>query len=305
MLSLLRPLLLIVSLLPALTPMAQADTPPLKVAATFSVIGDLARQVAGDDARVEVLTPVGAEVHEWELVPSNFITLENADLVFTNGFGLEQWLGQIRATVSDGVPIIALAEASGYATLPIVTGDSAGKADPHLWMDPRAAAAYVDVIADALAEAKPEAAEDFAARADAASGSLHELHAELKERMRVIPEERRLLITSEAAFSYFADAFDFAHDGIWGTNSEDGDTPRQLMRIVDLIRERRPAAIFWESTISDRHVRSVAAETDVAIAGPLFVDSLSEPDGQAPDYASLLRHNARLLTETLGGADGE
>lgn len=296
---------LVAGLLLALSPMAQADQPPLRVAATFSVIGDLVRQVAGDDAQVNVLTPVGAEVHEWELVPSNFITLEQADLVFYNGYGLEQWLGQVRATAGDEVPVIALAEQSGYPTQPIVTGDFAGEPDPHLWMDPRGAAEYVRVIADELAEARPEAAEDFAARSEALSKALHELHAELLEQLETIPEEKRLLITSEAAFTYFADAFGFEHDGIWGTNSEDGDTPRQLMRIVDLIDQRRPEAIFWESTISDRHVRSVADETDVDIAGPLFVDSLSEPDGEAPDYARLLRHNARLLTETLGESDGE
>ncbi len=292
-------------LLLALSPVAQADQPPLRVTATFSVIGDLVRQVAGDDAEVDVLTPVDAEVHEWELVPSNFIALENAEVVFYNGYDLEQWVGQIRATIGDDVPLVALAKASGYPTRPIVTGSMAGEPDPHLWMDPRAAAEYAGVIAEALGEARPEAAEDFAARGEALSEALHDLHAELQEQMSSIPDERRLLITSEAAFSYFADAFDFEHDGIWGTNSESDGTPDQLMRIVDLINQRRPAAIFWESTISDRHVRSVADETDVDIAGPLYVDSLSEPDGEASDYASLLRHNARLLTETLGESDGE
>jgi manganese/iron transport system substrate-binding protein len=304
MLPLLRSLPFAAALLLALPATVPADQPPLRVAVTFSVIGDLARQVAGEDARVEVLTPVGAEVHEWELVPSNFITLEGADVVLYNGYGLEQWLGQVRATVRDGVPLVALAEESGYATRPIVTGDYAGEADPHLWMDPRAAAEYARVIAEVLAEARPEAAEAFAERGEALGQSLHELHAELLESMASIPDDRRLLITSEAAFLYFADAFGFEHDGIWGTNAEDEGTPRQIMRIVDLIEERRPAAIFWESTISDRHVRSVAGETEVAIAGPLFVDSLSEANGEAPDYVSLLRHNARLLTETLGESDG-
>jgi len=295
----------IAGLLLALPATAQAEEPPLQVAATFSVIGDLVRQVAGDAAQVEVLTPIGAEVHEWELVPSNFIALENAEVVFTNGYGLEQWLGQIEATVGDEVPIVALAEQSGYPTQPIAIGDYAGKPDPHLWMDPRAAADYVRVIAERLGAVHPAAASDFTQRSDALRQSLTALHAELSQQLAAIPAEKRLLITSEAAFSYFADAFDFAHDGIWGTNAEDGDTPQQLMRIMDLIEARRPAAIFWESTISDRHVRSVAAETGVAIAGPLYVDSLSEPGGDASDYASLLRHNARLLTDTLGDANDE
>lgn len=300
----LRPMLIAACAI-SLSMTAQADESPLRVVTTFSILGDLVQQVAGDDARVDTLTPAGAEVHEWELVPSNFITLEDADLVFFNGYNLEQWIGQVRATVGSDVPVVALAEESGYDTQPIVTGELSGEPDPHLWMDPRAAADYVRVIAETLGEARPEAAEDFSARGDALSQSLHDLHAELLESMATIPDDRRLLITSEAAFIYFAEAFDFEHDGIWGTNAENEGTPRQIMRIVDLIEERRPAAVFWESTISDRHVRSVAEETQVDIAGPLYVDSLSEPDGEAPDYASLLRHNARLLIETLGEPDGE
>lgn len=281
----------------------RAEPPTLRVAATFSVIGDLVREVAGEDAQVDVLTPAGAEVHEWELIPSNFITLEEADVVFYNGYGLEQWMGQVNATALDDVPVVALAEQSGYPTQPIATGEYAGEVDPHLWMDPRAAAAYVQVIADTLAEARPEAAEAFQARAEALEESLHALYDELTEALMAIPEGQRLLITSEAAFVYFADAFGFEHDGIWGTNAEEEGSPRQIMRIVDMIGEKQPAAIFWESTISDRHVRSVADETRVEIAGPLYVDSLSEPDGDAPDYAGMLRHNVQLLRDTLGDAD--
>nr|WP_232230415.1 zinc ABC transporter substrate-binding protein [Halomonas sp. 1513] len=283
-----------------MTGMAHAEAPPLKVAASFSVLGDLVARVAGDDAEVRLLTPIGAEVHEWELIPSNFIDLEEADLVFYNGYGLEQWLPQVESSVRDGVPLVAVAEASGYPTQPIVTGEQAGEPDPHLWMDPRASAEYARAIASALSEARPEAAEGFEARGEALAESLDALHAEIDEALAEIPAEQRLLITSEAAFIYFADAFDFEHDGIWGTNAEEEGTPRQLMRIVDLIEARRPAAIFWESTISDRHVRSVADETDIAIAGPLYVDSVSDAEGEAPDYPAMLRHNAALLKGALG-----
>ncbi|QTP53467.1 zinc ABC transporter solute-binding protein [Billgrantia sulfidoxydans] len=285
----------------ALSNTAHAEESPLRVATTFSVLGDLVREVAGDDAEVEVLTPVGAEVHEWELVPSNFVALEKADVVLYNGYGLEQWIGQVEATIGDDVPLVALAEESGYATQPIATGDFAGEADPHMWMDPRAAAEYARVAAEVLAEARPDAADAFRSRAEALGESLHALHDELTESLATIPEERRLLITSEAAFLYFADAFGFEHDGIWGNNAEQEGSPHQVMRIVDKIEERQPAAIFWESTISDRHVRSVASETEVKIAGPLYVDSLSEPEGEAPDYPGMLRHNVQLLLDTLGG----
>ena len=271
----------------------------LNVAVTFSVLGDLVTRVAGEDANVSVLTPVGAEVHEWELTPSNFAALETADIVFYNGYQLEQWMPQVEATLVNDTPLVAVAEASGYSTQAIATGDLAGDIDPHMWMDPRAAAAYVDVIADQLSQAFPQEAESFQMRASSLSAELDELHLELEERLSSIPEERRVLLSSEAAFLYFSDAYQFEHDGIWGTNAETEGSPRQLMRVVDMINERQPAALFWESTISDRHVTSLARDTGVKVAGPLYVDSLSEQGGEAGDYFTMMRHNVELLRQTL------
>lgn len=271
----------------------------LNVAVTFSVLGDLVTRVAGEDANVSVLTPVGAEVHEWELTPSNFAALETADIVFYNGYQLEQWMPQVEAVVVDDTPLVPVAEASGYPTQFIATGDLEGDVDPHMWMDPRAAAAYVDVIADQLAQAFPQEAESFQARASSLSEELDKLHVELEERLSSISEERRVLLSSEAAFLYFSDAYQFEHDGIWGTNAETEGSPRQLMRVVDMINERQPAALFWESTISDRHVTSLARDTGVKVAGPLYVDSLSDPGGEAGDYFTMMRHNVELLCQTL------
>lgn len=284
--------------------MASAETEesassPLNVAVTFSVLGDLVSRVAGDDANVSVLTPIGAEVHEWELTPSNFAALETADIVFYNGYQLEQWMPQVEATLLEGVPLVAVAEASGYPTQSIVTGDLAGDTDPHLWMDPRAVSEYISVIADELARALPQESEDFQERASVLTDELDALHVELQERLEAIPEERRVLLSSEAAFLYFSDAYHFKHDGIWGTNAETEGSPRQLMRVVDMINERQPAALFWESTISDRHVTSLARDTGVKVAGPLYVDSLSEPSGEAGDYFTMMRHNVELLRQTL------
>ncbi|WP_193461612.1 metal ABC transporter substrate-binding protein [Vreelandella hamiltonii] len=274
--------------------------PPINVAVTFSVLGDLVQRVAGDDAEVTVLTPINAEVHEWELTPDNFAALEKADMVFYNGYQLEQWMRQVEATVSQGVPVLAVAEDSGYPTQSIAIGDMEGDIDPHLWMDPRAASAYVQAIANALEERLPQQAEEIHQRASALEDELHALYVELQETLEAIPEERRVLLSSEAAFLYFADAFHFKHDGIWGTNAETEGSPRQLMRIIDLINERQPAALFWESTISDRHVTSIARDTGLPVAGPLYVDSLSEPDGVAGDYFAMQRHNAELLRRYLG-----
>ncbi len=179
------------------TALASADTPesapsPLNVAVTFSVLGDIVASVAGEDANVSVLTSIGAEVHEWELTPSNFAALETADVVFYNGYQLEQWMPQVEATVVDGTPLVAVAEASEYPTQTIITGDMEGDVDPHLWMDPRSVSAYVQVVANELEHLLPQRAEEFQQRAETLKEELHALHVELQERLEAIPDERRV-----------------------------------------------------------------------------------------------------------------
>lgn len=270
-----------------------------KVVASFSLLGDFVNQVGGNDIELVILAPAGAEVHEWELTPDNFIALEDANLVFYNGYQLEQWIRQIYATVGNRAPLIPVAELADYPTQPILTGEFTGEPDPHLWMDPRAVAAYLQVIAEQLARLHPQAADNFQARADAAKEKLAALHAHVEEVLAEIPEERRILITTEAALGYFADTYGFRHDGIWGSNAENEVSPQQVRRSLELIRELRPAALFWESTLSERYIRSIATDTGVAVVGPLYIDSLSQPGGDASNYVAMMRHNAQLIRCTL------
>ena len=282
----------------------QQPQPPesrsLVVVGTFSLIGDWLREVGGEHIDLRVLTPVGAEVHEWELQPRNFMDLESADLVFYNGLMLEQWMRQVEVAVGEGVELVSLAERSEYPTRSIITGDYEGAPDPHLWMDPRAVAEYVTVIAEILAGHDPENAAAYRARAEAYGNDLKVLHESLGDSFAVLPEQARVLITSEAALPYFAAAYDFFHDGIWGNNAEVEGSPRQIMRITGVIEERRPSAVFWESTISDRYVRGLARDTGVEVAGPLYVDSLGPAGSGADTYIDMMQHNARLIIEALG-----
>jgi manganese/iron transport system substrate-binding protein len=273
------------------------------IVVSFTVLGDLVRRVAGPQADVRVLAPVGAEVHEWELSARNFVDLEEADVVLVNGYMLEQWMPQIEETVGDGVPVVRVAEASGFATVSIQIGDFEGTPDPHLWVDPAAAAAYLAVIGETLAAVDPGGALAYAARAGEEAVVLQALQSEIAAELAAIPPARRLLVSSEAAFHYFARAFDLEHHGIWGSNAEVEGGPEQLRRIVDLIRQRQPAAVFFESTVTDRVVRAVAEDTGVAVAGPLFVDSVGAPGSGAETYADMLRANARLLVATLVALD--
>ena len=269
------------------------------VVVSFSILEDFADRLVGENAEVVSLVPRGAEVHEYQLRPADFKALERADVVFYNGLGLEQWMTQVRTMVSDGVPVVGVAEASGIETLPIISGEYRGRADPHAWMDPRRAARYVSAMAVQLTDLMPKQSEEILSRAETYRAELNGLYAQMDQLLASIPAARRVLISSEAAFVYFADAFGFFHEGIWGNNAESEGGPKQLMRVIDIIVQRQPPALFWESTVSSRSVETISADTQVPYYGPLYVDSLGIEQSDAGSYAGMMRTNARLLVEAL------
>ncbi len=276
-----------------------ASNQPLTIVISFTILQDFAQNVVGPSGDVRVLSQIGAEVHEWELTPRNFMDLEQADILFYNGLNVEQWMGQVRATVRAGVPIIAVGEECTFPTRPIVTGDYAGYPDPHIWMDPFGAIAYVEVIRDALMEHDPVNADRYRKNADTYIDSLHTLHQQLQDTLETIPEENRTLITTEAAFIYLAGAYGLYHDAVWGTNTEEEGTPQQMMRIMRLVTERNPLGIFWESTGSPRYALSISADTNTPVYGPLYVDSVDSDSSGAETYVKMMQSNAALLVKVL------
>ena len=295
-----KPRFLVLPLLAALlSSLAWADDRPT-VVVTFSILEDFAVRVAGEHAQVQSLTPRGAEVHEYELRPADFRLLEQADLVLYNGLDLELWMSQVRGAVGHGVSVTAVAEQAAIDTLPIIGGELSGTPDPHVWMDPRRAEQLLEVIYRELSGLLPDQADALRANTDAFRAELDALYGEMAEALAQIPEQRRVLISSEAAFVYFAERFGFFHDAIWGSNAEVEGSPRQIMRITDLIRQRQPPALFWESTVSSRQVEGISADTGVPVRGPLYVDSLGAADGPAASYVGMMRENLRMLKEALG-----
>ncbi len=291
-------LVLILSLTVIFAADVQADERPV-VVSSFSIIADAVEQVAGDNIDHRMIAPVGAEVHEWELIPENFVALEEADLFFYNGLEIEEWLPQAEATLQDSARTVAIAENIGVDLLPILLGDYEGSDDPHVWMDPLKYYRYIEVIRDELIELDPDNKIDYEINAANYIGEIWNLHAGLTDRLRELPEENRILITSEAAFLYFADRYDFHHDAVWGSNSEEEGTPQQILRVTDIINENQPGAIFYESTISDRHIRAVADDTGSEVFGPLYVDSVAESGHEADNYIGMMRTNIELILEAL------
>ena len=263
-----------------------------KVVTTFTVIADMARNVAGDVATVESITRAGAEIHGYQPTPRDLVRASGADLILWNGMNLELWFEQFignlgpipSATISDGIDTMAINEGS-YEGLP----------NPHAWMGLDNALIYIDNIAAAMSEHDPENAETYIANAAAYKGEITAAIAPLRDQILAIPEDERWLVTCEGAFSYLARDFNLKEAYLWPMNADQTGTPQQVRGVIDTVRDNNIRAVFCESTVNTDPAEQVARETGAAYGGVLYVDSLSLEDGPVPTYIDLLR----VTTETI------
>ncbi|MET0170413.1 MAG: metal ABC transporter substrate-binding protein [Aliihoeflea sp.] len=270
---------------------ARADD-GFKVVTTFTVIADMARNVAGDAATVESITRPGAEIHEYQPTPRDLVRAQGADLILWNGLNLELWFERFFANLSD-VPGVTVSE--GVEPMGIGDGPYEGQPNPHAWMSSSSALIYVDNIAAAFAEHDPDNADTYLANAEAYKAEIETTMEPLRAQIAAIPEERRWLVTSEGAFSYLARDFGLKELYLWPINADAQGTPQQVRRVIDTVRQNAIPAVFSESTVSAAPAQQVARETGSAYGGVLYVDSLSEADGPVPTYLDLLR----VTTETI------
>ena len=273
-----------------------AEAGRLKVATTFTVIADMARNVAGDAADVESITRPGAEIHNYQPTPGDLIRATDAGLILANGLNLELWFQQFLDQLGE-VPVAVVSE--GIEPMDIAGGDYRGKPNPHGWMALDSALIYVDNIAAAMAAADPANAATYRANAETYKARITEAVAPLRDAARNLPEDRRWLVTSEGAFSYLARDFGLHELYLWPINADAQGTPQQVRKVIDTMRERAIPVIFSESTVSDRPARRIASETGARYGGMLYVDSLSGPDGPVPGYLDLLRVTAETIVDGL------
>ncbi|MEB3323142.1 MAG: metal ABC transporter substrate-binding protein [Synechococcaceae cyanobacterium] len=273
------------------------DTRPL-VLTTFTILADMARQVAGERLRVESITKPGSEIHGYEPTPSDLRRAEGARLILENGFDLELWARRFQANLR-GVPRVTLTE--GIDPLPITEDAYRGKPNPHAWMSPRLAETYVENIRRAFTRLDPAGAADYRRNAEAYRERLRSLDRDLRARISAIPPPQRVLVSCEGAFTYLARDYGLEEAYLWPVNAETQVTPQRMARLIDTVRRRRVPAVFCESTVSDKAQRQVARETGARFGGVFFVDSLSLPGGPAPSLLELQRHNVSTLTRGLRG----
>ncbi len=267
-----------------------------KAITTFTVIADMAQNVAGDAAIVESITKAGAEIHGYQPTPRDIIRAQDADLVLWNGLNLELWFEQFFGNLSD-VPSATLTD--GIVPMSISSGEYDGKPNPHAWMGLENALIYVDNIRDAFVEHDPDNAEIYRANAAAYKDQITATIAPLRAAIQAVPEDQRWLVTCEGAFSYLARDFGMQELYLWPINADSQGTPQQVRRVIDTIRENDIQAVFCESTVSQAPAEQVARETDAAYKGMLFVDSLTEADGPVPTYLDLLRVTSETIAAGL------
>ena len=275
------------------------DDDPFTAVTTFTVLADMAQNVAGDAAEVVSITKPGAEIHGYEPTPQDIVRASDADLILWNGLNLELWFEQFLANLGD-IPSATLTE--GIEPIPIAEGAYEGEANPHAWMGADNALIYVDNIAAAFAEHDPENAETYRANAEAYKTEIRDTIGPLRDRIAQIPAEDRWLVTCEGAFSYLARDFGMRELYLWPMNADQVGTPQQVRSVIDGVRENDIPVVFCESTVNTAPAEQVARETGATYGGVLYVDSLTEADGPVPTYLDLLRVTSQTVADGMAAA---
>ncbi|TCT06910.1 metal ABC transporter substrate-binding protein [Aquabacter spiritensis] len=279
----------------------QPAQPKFKAVTTFTVIADMARNVAGDAAVVESITKPGAEIHNYQPTPGDILKAQDAQLILWNGLNLELWFEKFFRRLKN-VPSVVVS--TGVVPLGISEGPYRGKPNPHAWMSPDNALIYVDNIRDAFVKYDPANAAAYTANAAAYKAKILADIAPIRAAIDQIPPDRRWLVTSEGAFSYLARDFGLKELYLWPINADQQGTPQQVRKVIDAVRANKIPVVFAESTVSPDPAKQVARETGARYGGVLYVDSLSPPDGPTPTYLDLLRVTAQTVADGLANKSG-
>jgi zinc/manganese transport system substrate-binding protein len=282
---------------------AQDKAARLKVVATFSILGDFARNVGGDRADVVTLVGPNSDIHVYAPTAADAQSVRSARLLIVNGLGLEGWLP--RLIESSGSKATIVTASVGIAPRKIDAGEilsrhhEAGSLDPHAWQSLTNAAIYVANIRDAMAAADPANADIFKANADAYMAILKRLDQDIHGAVAQIPPDRRKVISTHAAFGYFAAAYGITFLAPQGVSTDSEPSARDIAGLITQIRTEKIPAVFLENISDPRLIRQIASESGARVGGTLYSDSLTGADGEAPTYIELMEHNIKAIASAL------
>lgn len=294
---------------------------PIKVVASFSILGDMVREIGGDHVALTTLVGPDGDAHVYEPTPSDARAVGAAKLLVVNGFQFEGWLPRLVETAEfKGTEVIAT---TGLSPIPFAGEDeeaggtkahsdhAAGEAaagheghdhgtdDPHAWQDLSNGAVYAENIVKGLSAADPAHAADYRARGDAYIQEIREMDARVRSELSRIPEDRRKVVTSHDAFGYFAKAYHVAFIAPEGVSTEAEASAADVAKIIDQIKAEGISAVFVENISDPRLIDRIASETSARIGGTLYSDALSGPAGPAPTYLSMFENNITQIIAAL------
>jgi zinc/manganese transport system substrate-binding protein len=294
---------------PLLGRAALAQAAPLPVVASFSILGDMVKQVGGDRVAVRTIAGPDVDAHSFQPRPSDAEAMRQARLVVRNGLGFDTWLDRlvrssgyrgVVATASEGITPRAMADDHSHSP-GHSHGHDHGAQDPHAWQDLRNGQAYIRNIAAALAQADAAGADIYRANAEAYLARLAALDAWVREQVGSVPEARRRVVTSHDAFGYFGAAYGVEFLAPQGISTESEPSAAQVARLIRLLKQQNISAVFLENMANPATLQRLAAEAKVTVKGRLYADALSTPSGPVPTYEAMFRHNVGLLVPAMKG----
>ena len=275
----------------------------VQVVATNSIIYDITKNVAGDLADIHSIVPVGQDPHEYEPLPQDVQKIHDADLIFYNGINLENaddaWFTKMVKNAGKVADKDYFAVSDGVDVIYLEGEKEKGKEDPHAWLNIENGVIYAKNIAKQLIAKDPKNKETYEKNLAAYVEKLEALDKDAKQRIAKIPEEKRLIVTSEGCFKYFSKAYDIKSAYIWEINTEEEGTPEQIANLVRQLRASKVPSLFVESSVDDRPMKTVSQETGKPIHSTIFTDSIAEEGKDGDSYYSMMKWNLDKIIEGL------
>ncbi|WP_082786898.1 metal ABC transporter permease subunit [Tetragenococcus halophilus] len=282
---------------------ASQDDDKLDVVATNSIISDMTKEIAGDRIDLHSIVPYGRDPHDYEPLPEDIEESTEADVIFYNGLNLETggnaWFNNQmeNADKEEGEDYFAVSD--GVEPLYLEEGQDEGQQDPHAWMSLENGMTYAENIEKQLSEKDPQNADYYEENLNDYLDELDDLDQEAKNKFDDVPDDEKLLVTSEGAFKYFSDAYDVSATYIWEINTEEEGTPEQTKRVVDQLDETNVKSLFVETSVNKSPMQSVSQDSGIPIHSEIFTDSIAEPGEEGDSYYSMMKWNIDKIHEGL------
>ncbi len=278
----------------------EADNDKLKIVATYSIIADMTENIVGEKAEVYSMVPIGTDPHMYDPLPKDTSKVSSADLVFYNGLNLETGKGWFQDLLGvTNKKDVAFAVSDELTPIYLTEKGKDTQEDPHAWLDVQNAIKYVDIITKHVIEKDPENKDFYLNNQSEYVKKLNELDQYAKESVQKVPQEKRILVTSEGAFKYFSKAYGFESAFIWEINTDSQGTPEQMKNIINIIDENQVPALFLETSVNPKTMETISNETGVPIHSKIFTDSLAKKGEEGDTYIKMIRWNIDKVVEGL------